>query len=340
MECVIQVFPDEMHLATLNNFLGACAQLHPSVNVKNIIISLIDRLAQYAQREDESGGIPSDIQLFDIFSKEIEYIISDRRDMPPEDIVSLQVSLINMAHKCYPERVDYVDTVLEVTKKLFDNIDLTRVEYSTPVGRELEKLLKIPINNFGNMLTVLQLAHFVPLISLYDFEGRKAMSCYIADDVVETETYIPSVEQVEILLSVLAPLAEDQSDGPTANEWEDPEEFVEEQGLMGRVIHLLRSPNPDMQYQILSCARKHLGQGGPKRIGFTLPPIVVSAFQLSKQFHDIRETVSFNLYRLNNNSILILVLTNHIALYDIYFICRMKSGRKKWQKYFNFVIPP
>jgi vacuolar protein sorting-associated protein 35 len=115
------------------------------------------------------------------------------------------------------------------------------------------------------------------------------------------------VEQVEILLSVLAPLAEDQSDGPTANEWEDPEEFVEEQGLMGRVIHLLRSPNPDMQYQILSCARKHLGQGGPKRIGFTLPPIVVSAFQL--------------------NSFMTLEK-------------RMKSGRKKWQKYFNFVIPP
>jgi len=290
MECIIQVFPDEMHLATLNSFLGACAQLHPSVNVKNIIISLIDRLALYAQREDESGGIPSDIKLFDIFSKEIEYIISDRRDMPPEDIVSLQVSLINMAHKCYPERVDYVDTVLEVTKKLFDNIDLTRIEYSTPVGRELEKLLKIPINNFGNMLTVLQLSHFVPLITIYDFEGRKAMSCYIADDVVETETYIPSVEQVEILLNVLAPLAEDQTDGPNSNEWDDPEEFVEEQGLMGRVIHLLRAENPDMQYQILSCARKHLSQGGPKRIGFTLPPIIVSAFQLSKQFYGIKET--------------------------------------------------
>ena len=71
-----------------------------------------------------------------------------------------------------------------------------RVEYATPVGRELEKLLKIPINNFGNMLTVLNLEHFVPLLSLFDFEGRKAMSCYIADDVVETETYIPSIEQV------------------------------------------------------------------------------------------------------------------------------------------------
>ena len=46
------------------------------------------------------------------------------------------------------------------------------------------------------------------------------------------------------MLNVLAPLAEDQADGPTANEWDDPEEFVEEQGLMGRLIHMLRSPNP------------------------------------------------------------------------------------------------
>ena len=46
------------------------------------------------------------------------------------------------------------------------------------------------------------------------------------------------------MLNVLAPLAEDQTDGPNSNEWDDPEEFVEEQGLMGRVIHMLRSENP------------------------------------------------------------------------------------------------
>merc|ERR1711963_228308 len=109
MECIIQVFPDEMHLATLNSFLGACAQLHPSVNVKNIIISPIDRLALFAQREDESGGIPQEIQLFDVFSQEIANIIRAKKEMPAEDIVSLQVSLINLAHKCYAERLDYVD---------------------------------------------------------------------------------------------------------------------------------------------------------------------------------------------------------------------------------------
>merc|ERR1719189_271178 len=78
MECIIQVFPDEMHLETLNNFLAACGQLQPMVNVKNIIISLIDRLALFATREDDSG-IPNDIQLFDIFSQEIASIITAKK---------------------------------------------------------------------------------------------------------------------------------------------------------------------------------------------------------------------------------------------------------------------
>lgn len=40
---VFKVFPDDFHLQTLNPFLKACAELHESVNVKNIIIALVDR---------------------------------------------------------------------------------------------------------------------------------------------------------------------------------------------------------------------------------------------------------------------------------------------------------
>ncbi|ORX58995.1 vacuolar protein sorting-associated protein 35 [Hesseltinella vesiculosa] len=54
MESLIQVFPDEFHLRTLQPFLQATARLEPRVNVKQIIISLIDRLAAYATREAEN----------------------------------------------------------------------------------------------------------------------------------------------------------------------------------------------------------------------------------------------------------------------------------------------
>lgn len=43
MSCFEKVFPDEFHLQTLNPFLRSCAELHQNVNVKNIIIALIDR---------------------------------------------------------------------------------------------------------------------------------------------------------------------------------------------------------------------------------------------------------------------------------------------------------
>lgn len=44
------------------------------MNVKNIIIALIDRLAMFAHRGD-GPGIPNDIRLFEIFSQQVAHVI-------------------------------------------------------------------------------------------------------------------------------------------------------------------------------------------------------------------------------------------------------------------------
>lgn len=56
-----QVFTDDFHLRTLGPFLSATAQLHPKVNIKQIVIALIDRLAAYAAREAENES-PEEIK--------------------------------------------------------------------------------------------------------------------------------------------------------------------------------------------------------------------------------------------------------------------------------------
>ena len=48
------MFTDEFHLHTLGSFLSATAQLQTKVNIKQIVIALIDRLAAYAAREAEN----------------------------------------------------------------------------------------------------------------------------------------------------------------------------------------------------------------------------------------------------------------------------------------------
>lgn len=283
MECIIQVFPDEFHLQTLNAFLKACAELHQDVNVKNIIIALIDRLAMFAHRDD-GPGIPNDIRLFEIFSQQVAHVIQSRSDMPTEDIVALQVSLINLALKCYPDRVDYVDKVLEYTEEIFSKLNLAHIDKNNAVSKELMRLLKIPVDIYNNVLTILKLKHFAPLFDYFDYATRKEMAMYVINNALDNDTYIPSMEEVEGILQLAAPLIMDQDDQPT--EPEDPEDFAEEQGLMGRFVTLLYSDNPDQQYLILNTARKNFGSGGEKRIRWTLPPLVFAAFRLAFIYKD------------------------------------------------------
>lgn len=61
-------------------------------------------------------------QITDVFV--LRFLPQSRQDMPSEDVVSLQVSLINLAMKCYPDRVDYVDKVLEGTVEIFNKLNL------------------------------------------------------------------------------------------------------------------------------------------------------------------------------------------------------------------------
>ncbi|KAI8759591.1 vacuolar protein sorting-associated protein 35 [Biomphalaria glabrata] len=286
MECIIQVFPDEFHLQSLNSFLRACAELHPNVNVKNIIIALIDRLASFAQNE-EGPGIPPEIQLFDIFSQQISQVIQNRPDMAPEDIVSLQVALINLALKCYPDKVDYVDKVLETTEEIFNRLNLDHVEHGSPVSKELMRLMKIPVDTYNNILTVLQLQHFGPLFEYFDYKGRQLMSCHIINNALENETLIPAQENVDSILNIVNCLVQDQNDQP--EEPDDPEDFAEEQGIMGRFIHLLQSSDSNQQFLILNTARKHFGAGGDKRIKFTLPPIVFAAYRLAFRYKQLQD---------------------------------------------------
>ncbi|KKY28596.1 putative vacuolar protein sorting-associated protein vps35 [Phaeomoniella chlamydospora] len=54
LEVVTKVFPDEYHLHTLDHMLSAIARLNPYVDLKKIVIGLMDRLSSFAQREAEA----------------------------------------------------------------------------------------------------------------------------------------------------------------------------------------------------------------------------------------------------------------------------------------------
>lgn len=72
---------------------------------------------------------------------------------------------------------------------------------SSAVSKELTRLLKIPVDTYNNILTVLQLKHFPPLFEYFDYESRKSMSCYVLSNTLDYNTTIVAQEQVGIYKS-------------------------------------------------------------------------------------------------------------------------------------------
>lgn len=58
---------------------------------------------------------------------------------------------------------------------------------------------------------------------------------------------LPSL-QVDAIMNLVSTLIQDQPDQPAEDP--DPEDFADEQSLVGRFIHLLRSDDPDQQYLV------------------------------------------------------------------------------------------
>ncbi|CAI7658554.1 unnamed protein product [Penicillium pancosmium] len=58
LEVITKVFPDEFHLHTLDQLLSAIARLNPHVDLKKIVIGLMDRLSTYATKDSDANAEP------------------------------------------------------------------------------------------------------------------------------------------------------------------------------------------------------------------------------------------------------------------------------------------
>lgn len=70
------------------------------------------------------------------------------------------------------------------------------LEYGSPVSKELMRLMKIPVDSYNNILTVLELSHFGPIFDYFDYQSRKLMCSYLINNVLENDTRIPTQDQV------------------------------------------------------------------------------------------------------------------------------------------------
>ncbi|VVA22390.1 PREDICTED: vacuolar [Prunus dulcis] len=278
MDCIIQVFPDEYHLQTLETLLAAFPQLQPTVDIKTVLSQLMERLSNYAASSTDVLPEFLQVEAFSKLSSAIGRVIEAQIDMPIVGSISLYVSLLTFTLRVHPDRLDYVDQVLGACVKKLSGT--TKLEDNRAI-KQVVALLSAPLEKYDDIVTALTLSNYPRVMDHLDNGTNKVMAVVIIQSIMKNNSCISTADKVEVLFELIKGLIKDL-DCTSADEL-DEEDFGEEQNSVARLIHMLYNDDPEEMLKILCTVKKHIMSGGPKRLPFTVPPLILSALKLVRR---------------------------------------------------------
>ena len=308
LDALIQVFPDEFHVQTLDAFLEACPLLKPTVKIGNVLASLMERLASSAQDNPEIVAQFVAVDAFGKLRAGCKSIIASRPSMDAHDRLQMHAALMGFVTAVHRDRLDYVDDVLGACadalnapggndeKDSKENSSDERGDRGGIEGgsedagppmivsdqkgvRQLHALLTVPLETY-DVVSVLGLSNYPRVMSLLQPTNLRQMAMTIVKSVIrEPEGAVSDATQAETLFRFISVLIKDRE---SVAEEVDEEDFEEEQNAVARLVHALQSGDSDTQYRLLVASRKHFGQGGPRRLKHTLPPLAHEAMRLGR----------------------------------------------------------
>ncbi|XP_011083463.1 vacuolar protein sorting-associated protein 35B-like isoform X2 [Sesamum indicum] len=273
-----QVFPDEYHLQTLETLLGACPQLQPTVDLKTVLSQLMERLSNYAASSPELLPEFLQVEAFSKLSNAIGKVIEAQVDMPIVGAITLYVSLLSFTLRVHPDRLDYVDQVLGACVKILSG--KAKLEDSKAT-KQVVALLSAPLDKYDDIVTALTLSNYPRVMDHLDAGTNKIMAMVIIRSIMKNKTFVSTSDKVEVLFELIKGLIKDL-EGISTDDL-DEEDFNEEQNSVACLMHILYNDDPEEMLKIICTVWKHIMAGGPKRLPFTVPPLVFSALKLVRR---------------------------------------------------------
>mmetsp|Transcript_128293 Transcript_128293/g.256235 ORF Transcript_128293/g.256235 Transcript_128293/m.256235 type:complete len:829 (+) Transcript_128293:44-2530(+) len=295
-ESMIQVFPDEFHIRTLELLLSAYTKALPNVDMKPIMVTLMERLARYLQEGDGAQAFAG-MDIFSLFRSHLQQILeraleggstSGQATTAAADIsapLEVQAAFMEFTLSLYPDKLHYVDIILESTaqivKKYMAATDITGSgnKLGGPGAEKVVDLLSHPLKTLS--LSVLEMEHYPTLLGYLNFETRKQVAISLVNTVIEQNLPLTSVDAVNNLFNFITPLIKDEDDTPS-NEGSGPgkAEFAQQQTEVCKLVHQIRVEDTDLAFRMISAMRGFFGQGGPVRLAYTLQPTFFAAMGL------------------------------------------------------------
>lgn len=308
IDCIVQVFPDEYHIETMPILLGVCPKLRDKVNIRTILQSLMDRLANYLADEElldekDSNQVKRSLarDSFRMFDDCVQSVYNARGPkLQAKEVIRLQTALLSFTMKCYQGNMEHIALCLNhcvvALQQASANQALMNDHIQQPqqvrsiqqlnevASKELEKLLSIPLEELG--LGVLTLDHYVDLIGFLPWTNRRQVALAMLKAVNSMGASPKSVKETEELFNVIAPLLRDEHDPPSSTipqSFGGAQIYQEDAVMVSKLVHLLYHPDTDVLYDMMSVSRNHMNSGNQQRTKSAYVALVFAALKLTKR---------------------------------------------------------
>ncbi|KAJ2882143.1 retromer complex subunit Vps35 [Coemansia aciculifera] len=234
--------------------------------------------------------------LFSSFWSHVSGLIESRPDLPLHDAIAICASMLRLSLACNPQPAEPVDSVLAFVREQLHARDLSPGAHNPATANQLLSLLLGPLRAYPNPLKVLELGNYGPLLESQAERTRKSVAVALLTAILQRNTTMATEEEVAGIVrlcgSLMSRAPEAQSgalghasasDMPYPGTPFDEDDLAEEQGLLARLVHLIRGPDVVSQLSLLTVARDAFSQGGDL-VRYTYPAVVAGATRLLGPF--------------------------------------------------------
>uniref|UniRef100_M1C201 Vacuolar protein sorting-associated protein 35 n=1 Tax=Solanum tuberosum TaxID=4113 RepID=M1C201_SOLTU len=253
----------------------------PSVDIKMVLARLMERLSNYAALSTDVLPEFFQVEAFAKLNSAIGKVIEAQEDMPIAGVVTLYSSLLTFTLHVHPDRLDYVDQILGACVKKLSGKGKLKDSIAT---KQIVALLSAPLEKYKDIDTALKLSNYPHVMEHLDDTTSKEMANVLVQTILKNKTCIATDEKVESLFELMKGLIRDLDEN--LHDEFDEEDFKEEQNSVSRLIQMLHNDDPEEMLKIICTVKKHIVTGGPKRLPFTVPPLIFNSLKLVRRLQN------------------------------------------------------
>ena len=274
IEIVIQIFPDEYHLATLSTLLSTFSKLDSQLDVRPLLVDLIERLNRFVQKD--KATVPSDMDIYKVFADAVQEIATET-ELKLGDFLLIQASLLRLAMTMYGSK--YVDEICRVSA---ERIEKQQGDKEKCV-QEVLKLLSIPLEE-GHLspIEALSMPNYTRLSSNLVYHKLKTIQSQILKSLLAQRVVIKTEADLVKILTFVSTLLGD-ADGEFEG---DDEDMMLEQNLVCGMVHAISCAEPKAEVELLAKCLETFKKGGEKRLVFTMPTLAFACMRLAQRIFE------------------------------------------------------